>query len=277
MKLERLQTEKLLGRGLTSEVFTWGDDRVLKLFLPGVETHKARREFEISQAVHGIGVPIPAAFELVQIGQRHGIAFERLRGHSLLKLVESKPWRLFAGARQLAELHARIHRYSAPARLPSQEEQLERWINGAVDFTEAEKTNARTRVADLRAGEVLCHGDFHPGNIILTDNGPKIIDWSAATRGHALADVARTSVLFENAGLPVETPLHIKLLMKVARRLLHRTYLKSYLQFNPGTLDEVEFWRLPQRFMGSAWRAEQRAAQARAEAGAAPPAMAKGS
>ena len=43
----------------------------------------------------------------------------------------------------------------------------------------------------------LCHGDFNPSNIIVTDNGtPYILDWSHATQGNASADVARTYLLF---------------------------------------------------------------------------------
>jgi hypothetical protein len=73
-----------------------------------------------------------------------------------------------------------------------------------------------------------------------------------------LADVARTSVLFERASLPSNTPVHIKILMKFVRRLLHRTYLKRYLEIRGGSLEEIERWRVAQRMAGSAWQAERR-------------------
>ena len=38
----------------------------------------------------------------------------------------------------------------------------------------------------------LCHGDFNPQNIIISDGKPYIIDWNHATIGNASADVART-------------------------------------------------------------------------------------
>ena len=47
----------------------------------------------------------------------------------------------------------------------------------------------------------LCHGDFNPSNIIVSDDGkPYIIDWSHATQGNASADVARTYLLFWLSG-----------------------------------------------------------------------------
>ena len=47
----------------------------------------------------------------------------------------------------------------------------------------------------------LCHGDFNPSNIIITDDDKAyILDWSHATQGNASADAARTYLLFWLAG-----------------------------------------------------------------------------
>src|SRR3546814_7594415 len=47
----------------------------------------------------------------------------------------------------------------------------------------------------LPDGDRLCHGDYHPGNVIETAGGPVVIDWPAVTRGHPDADYARTLLL----------------------------------------------------------------------------------
>ena len=42
----------------------------------------------------------------------------------------------------------------------------------------------------------LCHGDFQPDNIIVTDDGKLyVLDWVHATQGNASADAARTYLL----------------------------------------------------------------------------------
>ena len=47
----------------------------------------------------------------------------------------------------------------------------------------------------------VCHGDFNPSNIIITEDGTAyILDWSHATQGNASADVARTYLLFRLQG-----------------------------------------------------------------------------
>jgi uncharacterized protein (TIGR02172 family) len=261
----QITSERLIGTGLTSEVFSWGEARVLKLFLPWVATETIHAELSITQAIHAAGVAVPAAFELVKVGQRLGIVFERISGRSLLKQVEARPWTLFAAARQLAELHGQVHTHDAPDQLPKQHQQVEQWIEAADDFTESQKWVAREHLALLPASGSLCHGDFHPGNIILTSRGPMIIDWAWATRGHPVADVARTSVLFESADLPPTTPFHVRFLMLVARKLLHFAYLRRYMELRYCTMEEIERWRVPQRMAGSAWRAGKRGAMAKLE------------
>ena len=32
----------------------------------------------------------------------------------------------------------------------------------------------------------VCHGDYNPSNIIMSENGPYILDWSHATQGNGL-------------------------------------------------------------------------------------------
>lgn len=254
----RLARETLVGRGQNSDVFSWGEDSVLKLYFPSFPAEVTQREYVIARAVYAAGHAAPAVRDVVEIGGRHGIIFERVHGPSLVQQVERRPWRLFAAARQLAEWHVRLHDSPAPVELPAQRDQIARWIDRADGCSDAEKETARRHLAQLPPGDRLCHGDFHPANVILSARGPVIIDWSTGTRGHALADVARTSVLFESASLPPETAVHLRLLMKFARRLLHATYLKRYFELRPGSLEDLEFWRVPQRMAGLAWRAERK-------------------
>ena len=45
----------------------------------------------------------------------------------------------------------------------------------------------------------MCHGDLHPGNVILGRHGPVVIDWFDAARGVPAADVARSVTLLSTA------------------------------------------------------------------------------
>jgi hypothetical protein len=56
---------------------------------------------------------------------------------------------------------------------------------GIVAWVEAQAA----AVYDLGFPSTLVHGDFHPENVLLTDDGPVIIDWSDAAVAHPLVDV----------------------------------------------------------------------------------------
>jgi uncharacterized protein (TIGR02172 family) len=253
------QRETPIAIGVTSELLDWENGRVLKLCFDWVATEAVEREFKVTRALHAAGLPVPAAHELIQVKGRWGIVFERIVGPSMLKQVEKRPWALFSAARQLAELHARLHELTAPPQLPSQRDRVNRWIDAAPAdvFPPARKEAARAVVAEFGEGKVVCHGDFHPANILLSAEGPIIIDWTTGTRGHAEADVARTCVLFEKANLPPQAAWYMHIMLRLARRLLHATYLKRYLAIRPGKLDTINRWLEPQRAFHSAWRASR--------------------
>ncbi|HLF73012.1 MAG TPA: aminoglycoside phosphotransferase family protein [Anaerolineales bacterium] len=83
----------------------------------------------------------------------------------------------------------------------------------------------------LPDGDRLCHGDFHPANIILTGRGPVIIDWMDATRGHPLADVA---------GLPESLPA--RLMVRSFRGIIRREYLRRYFRDQPTERKLLQAW-----------------------------------
>jgi aminoglycoside phosphotransferase (APT) family kinase protein len=106
----------------------------------------------------------------------------------------------------------------------------------------------------LPEGDALCHGDFHPENVIFTARGPVIIDWSTATRGHPLGDLACTSRLFRTASLPPWAPLHAHLLLKMFRPLSQQTYVNRYLQLHGGDRRDLARWEAALSAAAVGWR-----------------------
>jgi aminoglycoside phosphotransferase (APT) family kinase protein len=74
---------------------------------------------------------------------------------------------------------------------------------------------------------VICHGDFHPLNVMMEDAGPTgVIDWSQAIVAEPAFDVAATRVIlrFPNLGEPrwARGPL------RLARRIAVCRYTRAY-------------------------------------------------
>jgi uncharacterized protein (TIGR02172 family) len=185
----------LLAEGRTAEIYAWGDGAVLKLFRDWVTREHAEYEAELARAVSASGLPAPGVGELVDVGGRIGLVYERVDGPTLLEAIRKKPWTLRSAAVLLARLHADLHKTQVAAVVPKQREKLIRKIERADLLSTRLRAAALSRLADLPDGDALCHGDFHPGNIVMTVSGPEIIDWMDATRGHPHADVARSLIL----------------------------------------------------------------------------------
>jgi aminoglycoside phosphotransferase (APT) family kinase protein len=234
-------------------VYAWGDGCVLKLFHDWSPRSRAEREFAVTRVVHAAGLAVPAAHELIEVNGRCGIVFERINGVSLLDHTRKQPWGLFGAIQQMAELHARIHALPAPAGLPTQRERLAEKIE-AADLPADEKLTARTRLTALPDGSALCHGDFHPGNILITARGPVAIDWGSASCGHPLGDLACTSRLLRTATLPPWAPRYMHLLLRCLRSIMHRAYLKRYFRLHPGSRKHIEAWQVPLAAAAQAWR-----------------------
>ena len=231
-----------IAQGRTAEIFAWGEDRALKLFRKDFPGASVGQEADITRKVHAAGLPVPEIEGVVEVEGRRGIVFARIDGPSLLENIASKPWTLAAAARLLAELHAAIHTRTLPE-LPSQRLRLESRIRGAEILTVSTKDAVLRALGDLPDGSVLCHGDFHPGNILLSPRGAIVIDWMDASAGNPLADVARTAVLLRLGVLPPGTIG--RWLLESGRILFHRVYLRRYIQLRPVSREQIAAWHLP--------------------------------
>lgn len=187
-----MATEKgpIIARGRTAEIFAWGSNRVLKLFLDWCPAAWAEQEARVTQAVHETGIPVPAVEGIVEVESRLGIVFERVEGPSMLGVLGAKPWKLVQFARLLAELQAAMHSREI-AGFPLQRERLESNIQAAEVLPATTREAVLNLLRRLPDGNAVCHGDFHPDNIIMSSRGPIIIDWLTATQGNPLADVAK--------------------------------------------------------------------------------------
>ena len=172
---------KLIARGRTAEIYAWNAGYVLKLFFDCWPADRVDYEARMARAVHASGLPVPAVGEIVEIRGRLGVLFERVDGPTMLQTLAAEPRRLPPCARLLAELHADMHSNSISLGLPLQRRRLADKIQTAEVLSNRLREAALKALETLPDGDRLCHGDFHPGNVIMTVRGPMLIDWPDAT------------------------------------------------------------------------------------------------
>jgi Ser/Thr protein kinase RdoA (MazF antagonist) len=227
-----------IAEGREAEVHAYDTDTVVKLYRPGYLGHLA--EASALAALDGHGVA-PRAFGTITIDGRHGVIMQRLDGVDLLTLVQRRPWRLFGLARLHARAHVLVNRVHAPAQLPDLKDTLAARIETAV--ANLTLRDFALQVLDpLPAGDRLCHGDLHPGNVLLADGHPHAIDWTNATRGTPDADHARTLLLLTHADPLPGTPPPIRALITAGRRTYTRTYTNTYRKLAPHRPTHIDAW-----------------------------------
>jgi uncharacterized protein (TIGR02172 family) len=230
---------KPLALGRTAELYAWEDGRVLKLYFDWFEPDSIRFEQRMARAVHAAGLPVPAAFDLVEVNGRQGLVYERVDGTEMWSELEKRPARLIALARRTAELHAEMHANPTRPEFPSQRHRLEGKIRDAQALPASLQAVALAALARLPDGSSICHGDFHPGNILVAPGREVVIDWIDASLGNPLADVARSTIIALGAAASSQVP---NPLLKISLRLFHAIYLRRYFRLRPGGKAEYRRW-----------------------------------
>lgn len=238
-----MEKGQIIGLGRTSEILVWDDNQVLKLFRDGWSLSSVKKEEKIARTVSEAGLPVPAVYGIVDVDGRHGIIYERVDGPSMLKELTSKPRELERFAGVFAELHAQMHSLEM-RELPSQHRKLEAKIRDAKALSKERRYVALEALYKLPDDNVLCHGDFHPDNILMSSRGPVVIDWNDASQGDPQADIARTLLLLQQ-GEPLQPFKLESEQSQSARSSFFNAYLRRYAQIRPISLRNIESWRLP--------------------------------
>ena len=234
-----------IAEGREAEIFAWKDGRVLRLLRRPDARPQAERELAAMQAARAAGVRVPEADAVVERDGRPGIVLERIEGKDYLSILERQPWRIAEAGRRLGEVHAQLHGVRAPASLHPLRPRVRVWLAESDLVPTDVKSRALTALDALEDGDAICHGDYHPANLIVTKGGPVVIDWTNVTRGDPNADVARTLLLLRLGEPPPGTPTFVRALARVGRRIVLWAYLRAYGKARPLDLAQVERWELP--------------------------------
>lgn len=234
---------ELIGSGRTADVFSWGEGKILKLFRDFMPRFEVENEFNVSQAAHAAGISTPKPLELLETQDRLGIVYQRLQGQTMLDAIKSLPATGLRQAHELARLHYKLHQ-TQNHHLATQKNLLKRNINYTPALDMQKKTIILRYLDGLDEGDAVCHGDFHPDNILIANNTYWIIDWMTASRGCPAADVARTMLILKT-GCPKGASFIESKLLQFASFIFRREYLREYRKLSGLTMKDIRAWILP--------------------------------
>lgn len=185
----------LLAQGRTATVHAWRPGQVLKLHRQEYDRAAVEREAEIVRSVHAAGAPVPMVREVVALDGRFGAVYDYVGGVPMSEILICQPWRAVSLGRRFARLHVLLHGLRLPAVLPARKVRLEEQIKNAEGLPGHARQAALDALANLPCGDHLCHGDFHPANVLVGGDRDTVIDWTDASRGSPVSDVARTATI----------------------------------------------------------------------------------
>ena len=144
-------------------MYAAGDGRVLRRF----RTHEVGpAELLAMRLASAHGYPVPRVYA----ARGRDLVMQRIDAPTMLEVLERDLTEIDRHARLLAALHERLHVIEAP-----------------------------TELRAIGPGTTLLHLDLHPANVLLAADGPYVIDWTNAARGHWADDVAQTVAILWGA------------------------------------------------------------------------------
>ena len=235
----------------------WRGPLVIRLLPTADRLDQARREAAVQTWCADNGYDAPRVLAVLEPSEAFGLpvqVMERAPGGTMLDAIKARPWRTRSLISRLARLGAELHALPThgwpgpddPLAAVNQRLGLTRRVVATLgnDELEAGLQSAERLVPRATSRErVVCHGDFHPLNVIVEGDRASVIDWTDAALGPREADVSRTALLFSVAVIAAGSTVERAVLSRVGPRMARR-YLRVYEQHAPLDHNLLRVWEV---------------------------------
>lgn len=193
-----MNLEKIIAIRNTKTVYK-DDDNCIKVFNVGFSKADILNEALNQARVEELPINVPKIREISMIEGKWAIISDYIKGDTLAQLMEKNIEEKDQYLEKFVEIQLDVQKNKCPL-LTKLKDKMDRKINLA-DISATTRYDLHTRLESMPKGNSLCHGDFNPSNVIISEDGKAyIIDWSHATQGNPCADAARTYLLFWLSG-----------------------------------------------------------------------------
>ncbi len=240
-----MEKGKLLGSGVTAEVYEWGPDKIVKLYFDKYgNIDQINYDSNIGHMVHNSGINSPAVYNKVEVDGRQGIIYEKIPGKTVYEHLIKEPWSLYYYIQQMAALHHNIHSFSATG-LPTQLEKFTYSIRISSYILGYRVRRILDYIESLPDGDSICHGDLYFCNIIISGRKFVPVDWNGAYKGNPLSDVVRSGIVTCSPAVPQGIPEEFSMFLCYPKWATYWAYVNEYIKLARVRYEDIDAWLLP--------------------------------
>jgi len=211
--------------GNTAKIYL-SDNKIVKVFKKHLPNTESLYEAKKQEYAYSCGLLVPKVLEVTEIMSRQAIIMEYVKGKTvgdlLMKNMELAEHYISICVNVQQKIHAIVVDSDL---LEPMLEKLHRQIESIHNLDEKQKGKLLRKLNSMVYEPRLCHGDFHPFNLIMSNDNVKIIDWVDSSSGDIRADVCRTYLLYSQSSIE-----------------LAEMYLRIYCKSSGLSKDEVFQW-----------------------------------
>ncbi len=238
--LEKITTSQ------NGKVYRMNEEQIVKVFNPKTTSiEKIRREKEAAKQAFVHGIPTAISFDIVKVGDRYGLVYELINAKTMGEMLQEQPGRLEEYAIRMAKLLKELHskRFEG-GELPDGRLNLHVWadiVEQSGYYPIETVDGLRNLIDSIPLCDTFVHGDYNPGNIMISDDELVLIDMGDAAVGHPVIDLMSTyQLMMIVADQPDAAMKNMNISSKQAKKMWDY-FIREYLGTEePERIEEAE-------------------------------------
>ena len=186
-----LENAKLIARGGTGECYRIDEDKIVKLYYQDFPEDQIIEEKYCSRLALVSGIPTAISYDMVQCGNRKGVAYEMIGAKTVAEIMRDDPGRAEEMGIRTAQVAKLMHSAEGDkSRLISATYPVRYALEKNTIFPASVVEGATAFMDELDRYDSFVHGDFQVNNIMIDGEESILIDMGGFGKGCPMFDLA---------------------------------------------------------------------------------------